>query len=340
MSTTSRELVYQTLNFQDPERAPRDMWLLPIAKQSYPKEYEEISLAFPSDFETISGHERIQAPTQGDPHRLGEYVDPWGCTFVNIQEGIIGEVRQPLVNDWKEDIRKVHVPQELLTIDVDAINCDCEATDKFTIASNHPHPFEQLQFIRGTANLYMDLMDADAVMLGFMREMHNFYIELLTSWAKTDVDALAFADDWGSQTALLISPSLWREYFKPMYADYVQIAHGAGKKIFMHSDGNILAIYPDLIELGIDAINSQLFCMGVENLEGFAGKITFWGEIDRQHLLAFGTPDDVDEAVRDVYASLWSDGGCIAQCEFGAGAKPENVRQVFESWDRVTRKVK
>jgi len=79
MSSTSRELVYQTLNFQSPARAPRDLWVLPIATESHPKEYNEILEAFPSDFQTISGHERAQACTKGDPYRVGEYVDPWGC---------------------------------------------------------------------------------------------------------------------------------------------------------------------------------------------------------------------------------------------------------------------
>jgi hypothetical protein len=105
----------------------------------------------------------------------------------------------------------------------------------------------------------------------------------------------------------------------------------------MHSDGHTLAIYPDMIELGLDAFNTQLFCMGVENLRPFAGKITFWGEIDRQWLLPHGTPADIDAAVRLVHANLWANGGCIAQCEFGAGARPENVRQVFASWDAVTK---
>jgi hypothetical protein len=143
-------------------------------------------------------------------------------------------------------------------------------------------------------------------------------------------------DDWGAQSALLISPALWRQYFKPMYRDFAQIAHSTGKKIFMHSDGHILSIYPDLIEIGIDALNSQLFCMGIENLKPFAGKITFWGEIDRQHLLPNGTVNDIDQAVTKVYENLWHNGGCIAQCEFGPGGKPENVRQVYESWDRLT----
>jgi hypothetical protein len=169
-----------------------------------------------------------------------------------------------------------------------------------------------------------------------MCEMHGFYTELLVTWAKTDVDALRFMDDWGSQRVLLINPALWREYFKPMYAEYAQIAHSYGKKLFMHSDGHILSIYPDLVEIQVDALNSQIFCMGVENLAPFAGQITFWGEIDRQHMLPTGTTDDIDHAVRSVHAHLWKQGGCFAQCEFGAGAKPENVRQVYKSWDAIT----
>ena len=120
-----------------------------------------------------------------------------------------------------------------------------------------------------------------------------------------------------------------------MYRDYAEIAHAAGKKLFMHSDGHILAIYPDLVEIGIDAVNSQIFCMGVDHLAQFAGRITFWGEIDRQHLLAFAAPDEVEAAVRSVHDQLWRNGGCIAQCEFGAGARPENVRRVFAAWQRL-----
>jgi hypothetical protein len=142
-------------------------------------------------------------------------------------------------------------------------------------------------------------------------------------------------DDWGSQRSLMINPTMWRELFKPIYRDYVQIAHNAGKKFFMHSDGYIVDIYPDLIEVGVDALNSQIFCMGAEKLEPFAGRITFWGEIDRQYLLARGTTEEVAEAVRQVHRHLWKDGGCIAQCEFGAAAKPENVRAVFQTWNEV-----
>ncbi len=332
MSATPREIVKRTLEFAAPPRAPRDLWVLPIAAERHPAALAALDRDFPTDFAAIPGHERVQAKTRGAPYDAGEFTDEWGCTFVNIQRGVIGEVKDPLVADWDSDRARIHVPREWLTIDRDAVNRDCAATDRFTFAGCCPRPFEQLQFIRGSENLYVDLADPPPGLLSFMRELHGFYCELFEAWAKTDVDSIRFMDDWGSQRALLIAPPLWRELFKPLYRDYAQIVHGAGKKIFMHSDGHIAAVYPDLVEIGVDAVNSQLFCMGVETLAPHAGKITFWGEIDRQHLLAEGTPADIDRAVRSVHANLWRNGGCIAQCEFGAGARPENVRQVYETW--------
>ena len=335
MSASSREIVKRTLEFAHPPRVPRELWALPIATERYPKEFAEILRDFPPDFVGISGHEREVVPTRGKPHEIGEFTDEWGCTFTNIQRGVIGEVKEPLIRDWATDLARVHVPREWLTLDRDAVNRDCAATDKFTFCSSCPRPFEQLQFLRGSEDTYLDLADPPAEMRAFLAEMHAFYCELFTLWCKTDVDGLRFMDDWGSQRALLIAPAVWREIFKPFYRDYAQIAHSHGKKLFMHSDGHIAAVYPDLVEIGIDAVNSQLFCMGVENLVPFAGKITFWGEIDRQHLLPDGTTDDIDRAVRSVHANLWRSGGCIAQCEFGPAARPENVRQVFASWNSV-----
>lgn len=336
MSATPREIVHQTLDFAGPPRAARDRWDLPIAAAQFPAELAQLEREFPPDFTAIAGHERVVAPTRGDPFAVGEYTDEWGCTFRNLQRGVIGEVKEPLVRDWAADRARIHVPREWLTLDRDAVNRDCAATDRFTLAAPCPRPFEQLQFLRGSEELYLDLADPPAELRRFLRELHGFYCEVLEAWARTDVDALRIMDDWGSQRSLLIAPRLWRELFKPLYQEYAHIAHGQGKRIFLHSDGHIAAIFPDLVEIGIDAVNSQIFCMGAETLAAHAGHITFWGEIDRQHLLPEGTPADIAGAVRTVHHHLWRNGGCIAQCEFGPAARPENVRAVFATWNDLT----
>ena len=332
---TSKELVLRTLEFRNTDgRVPRQLWTLPWAHEHCPEMIKKLADDFTWDFDGPDTRYAVQPITKGDPYGVGEYVDEWGCVFTNIHKGIIGEVKQPLVteDDWS-DAGKVHIPEEFLSFDVDQVNASCaEKKEKFLISGCCPRPFEQLQFIRGTVNLYMDLMDPPAGMLAFIEKMHDFYCRLLTKWAQTDVDALNMMDDWGSQNDLLISPRVWDEIFRPMYRDYIDIAHKHGKKMFMHSDGNTLRIIPKLIDLGLDAMNSQIFCMGVENLAQYRGHLTFWGEIDRQNLIPNGTKADIDAAVRKVYDNLWKDGGCIAQCEFGPGANPDNVYRIYEQW--------
>ena len=74
--------------------------------------------------------------------------------------------------------------------------------------------------------------------------------------------------------------------------------------------------------------------MDIEALaHDYKGKITFWGEVDRQHLLPFGTPEEVTAGVKRV-RSLLDDGsgGVIGQCEWGIPDPAENIRAVFEAW--------
>lgn len=334
----SKKLVYDTLDMCNHGRAPRDLWVLPWAEEHHGEELAKIKRDFPNDIITAPGFLKETGRASGDAYAPGKYYDDWGCEFINVGSGTIGEVKNPLIvgEEW-EDAEKVRFPVEWLTVDAEKVNAFCrENDDKFICGGCCPRPFEQLQFLRGTAQLYMDLMEPCGEMMRFIEKMHAFYCEQLEIWAGTDVDTLNFMDDWGSQISLLIPPRVWKEIFAPMYRDYIDIAHRAGKKIFMHSDGHTLEIYPELIGMGLDAFNSQIFCMGIENLAKYRGKITFWGEIDRQHLLPYGTAEDIERAVRDVKDMLWENGGCIAQCEFGAGARPENVRKVFETWDRVT----
>lgn len=334
---TSRELVEAALEFRTPWRAPRQLWKLPWAHQQYPEEVAAIERDYPSDFTEPPVSYANPPVTRGDPAAVGEYIDEWGCTFINKQAGVHGEVKEALIRgeEW-EDLALLIPPEGRLTFDRKLVDDFCRISDRFVLAKFCARPFEQLQFIRGTEQLFIDLMLRPPRLFEAIERIHDFYKRVLTEWAKTEVDALFMMDDWGSQNSLLIDPRLWREIFKPLYREYVAIAHAGGKKIFMHSDGYILDIIPDLIELGVDALNSQLFCMGVEKLARFKGKITFWGEIDRQRLLPEGNPADIDRAVRSVKSNLWQEGGCIAQCEFGPGARPENVRQVFATWDEKT----
>jgi hypothetical protein len=337
---TPRELVAKTLEFANTGgRVPRDLWTLPWAYHHHGAELEAILRDYPCDIVTVPASHKIYAKQPniiGDVYEEGEFLDEWGVKFTNIQRGVHGEVKAPIVKaddeDW-EDLSAVHIPEELLTLDTAKVNEFCASTDQFVLSGDLARPFERMQFLRGSENFYCDLGTENQGMLKMLGKVHEFYCRLCELWCKnTNVDGFFAMDDWGSQNSLLINPAAWVKYFKPLYRDYVAIAHKYGKKMFFHSDGFTLDIITHLIELGYDAVNLQIFCIGIKNIAQFKGKITFWGEVDRQHLLPHGTPGQIDEAISGVYKTIWSNGGAIAQCEFGAGARPENVRQVFASW--------
>lgn len=333
---TSRDLVKATLEFENKNgRVPRDLWTLPWTKRHAGEQLKRIQQEFPVDIAKAPLFLKRPTIARGEQYMIGTYVDEWGCSYLNIQDGVMGQIKEPLVKDedWDDWEENVHIPVELLDLDVDAINAFCRNTDKFVLSGYSPNPFERMQFVRGCEELYMDLVDLPPNMLRFMDKIYEFYCELVERWAKTDVDGLELVDDWGSQNALLVSPNVWNKYFKRFYKEFIDIAHRNGKKAFMHSDGNILLLFPSLIELGLDAINTQIFSIGLENLEQYKGQITFWGEIDRQHTLVDGSVQDVEKAVRDVRECLWDDGGCIALCQYGLMAKAENVYTVYKTWD-------
>ncbi|MDP8219945.1 MAG: uroporphyrinogen decarboxylase family protein [Candidatus Stygibacter frigidus] len=199
-----------------------------------------------------------------------------------------------------------------------------------------PRPWERYQFIRGSQNSYLDILFPDQGFRQLLQKINDFYLKELEIWVHSKVDAIGFMDDWGAQNALLIDPEMWRYYFKPIYKQYCEMAHAEGKFVFMHSDGYIQDIIPDLIEIGVDALNSQLFCMDLDKVAQIGkGKITFWGEIDRQHILPDEDPQAGINAVHTIAEKLYlPSGGIIAQLEFGAGANPETVKAVYTEWNK------
>jgi uroporphyrinogen decarboxylase len=236
--------------------------------------------------------------------------------------------------DWSS-LQHFKPPWQLLRgRDLTYVNRCCEQSDRFMLSEVTARPFERLQFLRGTQNLYYDIGDGPAELPRLLEMVHEFYMEDIRSWCKSNVDGIFFMDDWGSNQHLLINPRTWRELFKPLYKDYCDIIHAEGKRAFFHSDGNIESIFGDLIEVGMDAINSQLFVMDIEKLARlYKGKVTFWGEMDRQFTLPFGTPIQVRDAVIRVRRVLDDGtGGVISQCEWGKQNPKENIRAVYESW--------
>jgi uroporphyrinogen decarboxylase len=329
-----RERVRAALTFSSPDRPPRDLWALPYVSLFRQEELDAVLQEWSMDIQRPerspgSGGRVVRAVAQ-----VGTYTDDWGSVWQVGEPGVVGEVKRPALADWSR-LGAFQPPWHLIRQrDLAYINRSCDESEGFMLSDVTARPFERLQFLRGTQDLFVDLAYDTAEFRALLGMVHDFYLEDIRSWCRSRVDGILFMDDWGTRRSLLIHPDTWRAVFKPLYRDYCDLIHGAGKFAFFHSDGHTEAIYGDLIEVGIDAINSQLFTMDIEGLAArYRGQVTFWGEIDRQHVMPFGSTDEVREAVLRVRRALDDgSGGVIAQCEWGKDNPRENVEAVFAAW--------
>ncbi len=336
VAMTPRERVIRTLSHQPVDRAPRDLWTVPDVARHRADEVAELLRRFPLDIEKPDFKYPPGHRATGQPYEPGVYTDAWGCTWHVSESGTMGLVCEPPLATVAE-IARYQPPRELLDgFDVDRINRGCGHSSRFVLAWTEIRPFERLQFLRGAEAAYVDLAQGAHHVRSLLGMLHDFFCRELETWACTDVDGVEFMDDWGSQTGLLVAPELWRDLFKPLYRDYCRILRAHDKFAFFHSDGHISDIIEDLVEIGVDAVNCQLFCMDVERLaRAFRGKIVFWGEIDRQRVLPFGDSRSVRLAVQRVRSALdYGSGGVIAQCEWGTRVPFGNVAAVYDEWLR------
>lgn len=326
---TSRERVCRTLRFEGADRIPRSLWVLPAAYLKHGEQLADLLQRYPPDINPRPPG----VPELPAEYRQGTFKDAWGSIWLNLQDGIAGEVKQPALGHWSDLAGFKHPPA---WTDADTrlvLERHARAPDAFNLLVAGCL-FERLQYLRGTEALYIDLADQPKELLRLRGIVMDYLHRRIEACLKQPCDAIHFADDWGSQRSLLIHPTLWREFFKPCYAELFKQVHQGGRFVFMHSDGFIMDIIADLIEIGVNALNCQVWVMGPASVGArFRGRITFWGELNRQTTVPHGTPDEVRDAIRTMKAQLATpSGGLIAQSEVDDLTPIENIEAILQPW--------
>lgn len=145
------------------------------------------------------------------------------------------------------------------------------------------------------------------------------------------------ADDWATQESLMISPRLYRDFFKKHYRRVIDMAHSAGLKVEFHMCGSAVGLIPELIDTGIDILNpvqTSARDMTPHILkEKFGKDIAFSGGVDVQTILPFGTPDKVKDEVKYLLDTMGRDGGYILEPSHAiqVGTPPENVMAMYQA---------
>jgi len=175
--------------------------------------------------------------------------------------------------------------------------------------------FETAWALRGLEQLLMDFSINPNLADRILEIPYRYHLTAAKKLVEAGVDMIWIGDDVGTQNAMMISPQTWRCFMKPRMASFIAALKSMKPdlKVAYHSDGVIYPIIPDLIEIGVDVLNPvQPKCMDPVRLKKLYGdRLCFWGSIDEQETLPFGSPTDVRAEVRSRLRTLGKKGGLI-----------------------------
>ena len=155
--------------------------------------------------------------------------------------------------------------------------------------------FDRAHLLTGMEALFEAMIDRPAAVHALLHRIADYQIGVVKHYIEMGVDIMRFADDYGGQQSLLISPRMWRAFIKPELARIFAVAKDAGRIVWLHSCGHVMDIVPDLIEIGLDVIDPvQVRANDQGQIKRLYGdRLCIMGGIDTQDLLARGTPDEV-----------------------------------------------
>ncbi|MCA9917752.1 MAG: hypothetical protein KC445_07365 [Anaerolineales bacterium] len=189
--------------------------------------------------------------------------------------------------------------------------------------------FEGAQMLRGISDLMMDLYLNEDFVNELMDKLVDYHFKVGKKLIELGVDILYIGDDVGGQRNMLISPELFRKYLKPRYDYLFREWRRVRKDIIFafHTDGHVEPIVPDLIDVGLDILNPiQPTTMDDRRLKReFGDKLSFWGGINVQSTIPFGSAADVVAEVRDKLDVYGENGGFIISASHNVQPNPRSV---------------
>ncbi len=345
---TSKERVRMAFQHREPDRVP--LWYGAsqeltgiLCKTTGVPDEEALMKRLHIDFRRVRQEYAGPEPPRRED---GRFVNFWGVERGGIEYG--QPLSHPLAGaETVEDIER-HAWPDPAWFTSRHCRAECEAWEDYSIIGGPwVVVWTDATELMGMEEYLMKMHTHPEVIKALNERVAAFYwdlcLEIFDNCGDL-IDIFFFGDDFGTQEALFISPIMWREFFKPIIKRFSDLGHDYGMQTMFHSCGSVWSIIPDLIDIGIDAVNPvqprpkgmDLACLKRE----YGEFITFHGAIDHQRLLPFGTPEEVRAEVRRVIDIMAPGGGfCLAPSHdlMLADFPPENVIAMYDEGERYRR---
>ncbi|TYB94763.1 MAG: methyltransferase [Kosmotoga sp.] len=177
----------------------------------------------------------------------------------------------------------------------------------------------------------------------FLNKLEEKYLEDLEKYLDRVgeyLDLIVLGDDYGTQENAQISPQMFRNLFKPHMKALCDFIKKRNKNIhiFLHSCGSVIKLIPDFIDAGIEVLNPvQTNARGMDPSilkKEFGKELTFWGGgCDTQHVLPFGSIEELEDDVKKRMDIFAPDGGLVfaAIHNIQKEVSPEKIVSLYDN---------
>jgi uroporphyrinogen decarboxylase len=317
----------KAIYFQYPDWTPCHVEFPPATWMKYRDALEAVVLRHPRLFPHFRkgsrNYDRIKNPLQ----EIGERTDCWGVMWHNNRRGLDGVPVEHPLDDWSA-LAEYRRPDPL-TDDlfgprdwqsVERSYMRSRGRGDLAVARELPHGllFLRLMYLRGVENLMCDFARHDSRLWELIYLVEECSVVVVAECLRRGAECVWIGDDFGMQDRLMVSPETWRTFLLPSYRRILAPCIAAEVPIHFHSDGRILDILPDLVELGIRVIHLQYSANGLEGLQERArGKLALNVDLDRQ-LFPLVSESVIEDHIREIHEGLWLEkGGLLLHAECG-----------------------
>ncbi len=314
----SRERVKRCLSFENPDRCPMNL------PAPYP-------------------HDICGAGMTGDPdwkpwrtwefEDCKQWEDEWHNVWKCLPNTSRGEVIEGVLKDWAE-LENYQMPRMALPVRYDkAREIFANNPELYHLGSLPGFPFAIMRYMRRVEEFLADVLLYPDEVNALQRKVVDMLKDCIDQWATTDCDGLMFAEDWGTQERLLVSPKCWHEMFEWGFREIVSHAREKNLDIWMHSCGYIKDIIPSLADMGVKVL--QLDQPTLSDLDFLAktchGKTAIWSPVDIQRDLPTANETYIRERARELIDKLGSNGGGFI-CGYYGDVRSLAVEPEWQMW--------
>jgi uroporphyrinogen decarboxylase len=307
----------KALAFDHPESIPIGVGFMPSTWMHYREELDALVARHPILFNNPESVGERDYDAVGGTYAEGEHTDRWGCIWSNVASGFEAIVTHHPV-PTRESVHTLKAPE--------------------LIDGSFPHGFMYLRLadLRGFEELMIDFAEEPPELQLLIDTVLDYNMRNLEVRLRNPQDKIIlFGDDLGMQHGLPMGPEKWRTYLKPCFARIYAPCRDQGHYVYMHTDGDIIEIIPDLVDCGVNVVNAQIRANGLDRLVAVCqGKVCVDLDLDRQ-LFPFCTPRDIDDHVREAVEKLGSARGGLwlfAWC--GPEVPLENIEAICTALEK------